>query len=243
MPKNKKLPLSLTDYIKLIKKSVVPIAFAQPTLEPGNLNLNIVGSGFVVSKEGYVCTCVHVISGKQGQLQVGVKENGNYVWAPSQIILVDNERDIAILKLPAPPKDKKIQILPVNLGDSSSVEEGQEIAFTGFPFGGVTGGGFSPSTTKGIISALRPKLVGQVIIDHFQLDAMTMEGNSGAPVFELYDGKVIGIVNARFDPLMLGNTPQVMIGGRPLGISTNIGFAIPVNLIKQVIQIALEKEK
>lgn len=234
--------LVLTDYIQIIKNSVSPIAFAQPTLNPSQLNFNVVGSGFVVSKEGYICTCAHVIFGQLGQLQVGVKENGNYVWAVSDIVLVDNERDIAILKLPPPPPNKKIQIVPVKLGDSSQIIEGKDIAFTGFPFGGVTGGGFSPSTTRGIISALRPKRIGSVDINHFQLDAMTMEGNSGAPVFEIHEGTVVGVVNARFDPLMQGNTPQVIIGGRPLGISTNIGFAIPINLVKQVIQIASEKK-
>ena len=233
-------PNQLINHIKSVKPSVVPIAFAQPTLQPGEVNLNIVGSGFVVSKEGYICTCAHVISGKQGQLQVGVKENGNYVWAPAQPSVVDNERDIAIIKLP-PPKDKKIEFLPLKLSDSSKVVEGQEIAFTGFPFGGMTGGGFAPSTTKGIISAFRPKNIGGVDINHFQLDAVTMEGNSGAPVFDAETGEVVGIVNARFDPLMLGNIPQVIIGGRPLGISTNIGFAIPINLVKQVIQVVLEK--
>lgn len=237
-----KTKLSLADYIKTIKKSVVPVAFAQPTLNPAQANLNIVGSGFVISEEGYICTCAHVIFGQQGQLQIGVKEDGNYIWAPSQVIVVDNERDVAILKLPPPPPEKKMQIVPVNLGDSSRVMEGEDIAFTGFPFGGMTGGGFSPSTTRGIISALRPKRVGNVDVDHFQLDAMTMEGNSGAPVFEVIGGTIVGVVNARFDPLMQGNVPQVIIGGRPLGISTNIGFAIPINLVRQVIQIALEKK-
>lgn len=237
-----KTPLILSDYIKIIKRSVVPIAFAQPTLSPDKANLSISGSGFTVSQDGYVCTCAHVIYGQQGQLQIGVKVNGNYIWVPSQIIVVDNERDIAILKLPPPPADKKIEIFPVELGSSSEIVEGRDIAFTGFPFGGMTGGGFSPSTTRGIISALRPKQIGNVNVDHFQLDAMTMEGNSGAPVFEITNGSVIGVVNARFDPLMQGNIPQVIIGGRPLGISTNIGFAIPINLVKQVIQVALEKK-
>lgn len=228
--------------IQSIKPSVVPIAFAQPTLNPGEPNLNIVGTGFVVSKEGYVCTCAHVIFGKQGQLQVGIKESGDYKLAFAQICVVDNERDIAILKLPLPPQDRKIEFIPIKFGDSQHVIEGQEIAFTGFPFGGFTGGGFTPSTTKGIISAIRSKNIGGVEVNHFQLDAVTMEGNSGAPVFDIDNGEIVGIVNARFDPLMLGDVPQVIIGGRPLGISTNIGFAIPINLVKQVIQIALEKK-
>jgi len=234
---------NLNNIIKIIKPSIVPVAFANPTLQQGQMNINIVGSGFVISEKGYICTCAHVITGKLGQLNVGVKENGNYIWAISEPVVIDNERDIAIIKLPPPPPNRKIEFKAVNIGDSKSVEEGQEIAFCGFPFGGGTGGGFTPSTTRGIVSAFRPKKVGDIIIKHFQLDAMTMEGNSGAPVFNTENGEVLGVVSARFDPLMLGDVPQIVVGGRPVGFPTNIGFAIPINLAKQLIEAVLNKQE
>ena len=93
--------------------------------------------------------------------------------------------------------------------------------------------------TRGIVSAFRPRKVGELELVHFQLDALTMEGNSGAPLFATDDGRVIGMIGARFDPLMQGNIPQVTVGGRPLGFPTNIGFAIPSDALRGVIEITL----
>lgn len=232
----------LSSIIKEIKQSVVAIGFTFPGAEAMNVE-NISGSGFVISEKGYVCTCAHVVTGKQGQLRVSVIGKGEYPHAPSQVVLVDNERDIAIIKLPPPPPEKsnEIKFIPLKLGDSLLVEEGKDVAFCGFPFGGGTGGGFAASTTKGIISAIRPREIDGETVQHFQLDAMTMEGNSGAPLFDTETGEVIGIINARFDPLMLGNIPQIVVGGRPLGFPTNIGFAMPINLVKPIIRAVLEK--
>jgi serine protease Do len=238
----------MAQYKQLIKRnkpSVVSVAFGIPTLgqtEQGkqNIDIKVAGSGFFVSKDGYICTCNHLLQGGQGQLLVGVKQNGDYTFLPAQIILTDQERDVAILHLPNIDKKKVLTIPAVTLGDSNVLGEGDEVLFIGFPFGGQTGGGFSPSSTHGIISAMRPRKIGNVDITFFQIDALTLEGNSGAPVFDA-EGKVIGVINSRFDPMMMGNIPQVIIGGRPLGISTNIGFAIPINLVKPLIKAALEK--
>lgn len=134
------------------------------------------------------------------------------------------------------------KLIPVQLGVSADIEIGQEVAFCGFPFGGSTGGGFSPSVTRGIVSAFRPRRVGELDLVHFQLDALTMEGNSGAPLFRVDNGKTVGMIGARFDPLMLGNIPQVTIGGRPLGFPTNIGFAIPSDAMKCVIDITIQSK-
>lgn len=238
---------NIKSLIKKNKLSIVSIAFAVPTLTPTegnkqNIEIKFAGSGFLISKEGYLCTCNHVLQGGQGQLMVGVRKNGDYVFMPAKIILTDQERDIAIVQIPKNKENDEIQINVVEIGNSDIVEEGDEVIFIGFPFGGQTGGGFTPSSTHGIVSALRPRKVGDVDIPFIQIDALTLEGNSGAPVIDS-GGKVIGIINSRFDPLMIGNTPQVIIGGRPLGISTNIGFAIPINLVKPLIEAVLEKKK
>src|SRR3989344_6089753 len=219
---------NIKQLIKNNKPSIVSVAFAIPTLTPTedgkqNIEIKFAGSGFFISKDGYLCTCNHVLQGGQGQLMIGVKKNGDYEFIPAKIILTDQERDIAIVQIPKIDPNKDIKLSIVDIGDSDHIEEGDEVIFIGFPFGGQTGGGFTPSSTHGIISALRPRKIGDADIPFFQIDALTLEGNSGAPVFDS-DGRVIGIINARFDPLMIGNTPQVIIGGRPLCISTNIGF-------------------
>jgi serine protease Do len=232
----------LSEIIKDIKQSVVAIGFTFPGARELTVE-NIAGTGFIFSEDGYVITCAHVITGKQGQLRVSIRGRGEYPHALSEVVLTDMERDIAIIKLPPPPLEKigEIKFIPVKFGDSSFIEEGQEVAFCGFPFGGGTGGGFMPSTTKGIVSAIRHRKMGGGMVNHFQLDAMTMEGNSGAPLFDIETGDVIGIINARFDPLFNGNLPRIIIGGKALGISTNIGFAIPANLIKPIIKAVMEK--
>lgn len=69
---------------------------------------------------------------------------------------------------------------------------------------------------------------------------MVSEGNSGSPVVDVETGKLIGIINARFDPMLAG--PQVIIGGRRLASPTNIGFAIPINLVKPLIDAVTKKE-
>jgi S1-C subfamily serine protease len=233
--------MKITDIIKNAKRSVVAIGF---TFSPQGIITpeEIAGSGFIISKERYICTCAHVVLGRQGQLRVSIYGGGNYPHALAEIILIDQERDIAILRVPPPPPHIQVDFVPVELGDSDTVKEGQEVLFIGFPFGGGTGGGFTASSTKGMIAAIRPKQIGDEIINHFQLDAMTMEGNSGAPLIDIESGKVIGIINARFDPLFNGNIPKIIVGGRPLSITTNIGFAIPINLVKPIINAVLTKK-
>lgn len=233
----------LTEIIEKVKPSIVAIGFtfaSNGRMEPSD----IVGTGFIISEKGYVCTCAHVITGKQGQLRVSVRGDGGYPHAPSEVVLLDKERDIAIIKLPPPSPELttklNIKFEPVELGDSKGIKEGQEIIFCGFPFGGGVGGGFAPSTTRGIVSALRPKQIGDLTTYHFQLDAMVSEGHSGSPLIDIETGKVIGIVNARFDPMLAGS--QIIIGGRPLTSPTNIGFAIPINLVKPLINTLIKRE-
>lgn len=231
----------LVPNVKKIMPSVVAIAYSQPIAKPGaNAEMVVCGTGFVISEKGYVCTCEHVVRGAKGQLSVGVLcADRQYHFAPAEIARSDIERDVSILRIPPPPPQLG-KLIPVHLGASAGIEVGQEVAFCGFPFGGQTGGGFSPSVTRGIISAFRPRKVGELDLIHFQLDALTMEGNSGAPLFKTDDGSTVGMIGARFDPLMQGNIPQVIIGGRPLGFPTNIGFAIPSDAMKCVIEITIQ---
>lgn len=232
--------MSLIEIIKQLTRSIVAVAYAQPITKPGsNVDLVVCGTGFVISEKGYICTCEHVARNAKGQLMVGIlTTERSYAFGSAEIARSDVERDVTILRIPVPP-EKVGKLIPIEIGPSAAVEVGQEIAFCGFPFGGQTGGGFSPSVTRGIISAFRPRKVGELELLHFQLDALTMEGNSGAPLFNTTDGKVVGMIGARFDPLMQGNIPQVTVGGRPLGFPTNIGFAIPSDALRCVIDITL----
>jgi len=120
------------------------------------------------------------------------------------------------------------------------VREGQPVAFTGFPIGGVLG--LSPVTHRGMISAITPialpgataqQLNERVIrrlksgsFDVFQLDATAYPGNSGGPLFELEKGEVIGIINMVF----VKGTKEAALT-QPSGIS----FAIPVHFLREML--------
>ena len=238
-----KMANPLIENVKKISPSVVAIAYSQPVSKLGaRPEIVVHGTGFVISKKGYVCTCEHIARGAMGQLMVGiVGNNKDYHFAPAEIARSDVERDTSILRIPVPPAEIG-SLFEAPIGTSEDIEVGEEVCFCGFPFGGSTGGGFSPSVTRGIISAFRLRKVGDLELKHFQLDALTMEGNSGAPLFKSENGSIIGMIGARFDPLMIGNIPQVTIGGRPLGFPTNIGFAIPIDAVKAMIDITVRGE-
>ncbi len=238
----------LINSIKIIKLSVVPIAYQEQDIS-GKFRVSIVGTGFVFSKEKekiLVCTCAHVVTQNKvirtdAQLQVGIKTKEGYKGFPANVLSVDFDKDLTVLQIILSNNiDAYNCISEIQIGDSANLEEGQDIAFIGFPFGMSLSNDIAPSTTNGIISAFR-KNVSSGEIEHVQLDAITSSGNSGAPVFSPGEDKVVAIIKGRFDPLTMGRPPRLIIDGQPLEIFTNIGFAQPVNIAKSFLLNALPK--
>ena len=163
------------------------------------------GSGFIVSAEGYVVTNTHVIDGADA-IRVTLYNDRSF---DAELIGRDAKTDIAVLKIE--PEDEVLQ--PVAFGDSDQMRVGDWVLAIGNPFG--LGG----SVTAGIISA-RGRDIGTGPYDDFiQTDASINRGNSGGPLFNL-DGEVIGINTAMFS----------QSGG-----SVGIGFAIAANLASNVV--------
>jgi serine protease Do len=163
------------------------------------------GSGFIVSAEGYVVTNNHVIDGADA-IRVTLYNDRSF---DAELIGRDPKTDIAVLKID--PEDEILQ--PVSFGDSDQMRVGDWVLAIGNPFG--LGG----SVTAGIISA-RGRDIGTGPYDDFiQTDAAINRGNSGGPLFNL-DGEVIGINTAIFS----------QSGG-----SVGIGFAIAANLANNVV--------
>lgn len=163
------------------------------------------GSGFIVSAEGYVVTNNHVIDGADA-IRVTLYNDRSF---DAELIGRDAKTDIAVLKIN--PADEVLQ--PVSFGDSDAMRVGDWVLAIGNPFG--LGG----SVTAGIISA-RGRDIGSGPYDDFiQTDASINRGNSGGPLFNL-DGEVIGINTAIFS----------QSGG-----SVGIGFAIASNLANNVV--------
>lgn len=171
------------------------------------------GSGSVLDKEGHILTNYHVVKGAQ-RLTVTLSDGSSY---PAQLVGADPLRDIALLKVDAPPS----VLDPVPFGDSSKLQVGQKVLAIGNPFG------LEQSLSTGVISCIRKVVqAGNVEIeDVIQTDAAINPGNSGGPLLDS-DGRLIGVNTAIFTPS---------------GGNVGIGFAIPANTVRGVLDDLLKQ--
>ena len=165
------------------------------------------GSGFIWSKDGLIVTNFHVISGAD-KLTVTIADED----FSAEVVGVAPERDLAVLRLSERPDD--ITVLP--LGDSAELSVGRKVLAIGNPFG------LDTSLTIGIVSALDREIrspSNRTISGVIQTDAAINPGNSGGPLLNSL-GQLVGVNTAIYSPS---------------GGSAGIGFAIPVNLVKEVV--------
>ncbi|HET9164986.1 MAG TPA: trypsin-like peptidase domain-containing protein [Candidatus Angelobacter sp.] len=163
------------------------------------------GSGFVIDAEGHILTNYHVVEGAR-QVEVTTSDKKKY---KAQIVGTDPVHDLAVIQIP------NKEVPQAEIGDSKSLVVGQKVYAIGNPFG------LSGTMTRGIISSIR-SLRGQrgFIDEAIQTDAAINPGNSGGPLLNAR-GQVIGI-----------NT-MILTGG--VEQSAGIGFAIPINTAKAVL--------
>lgn len=134
------------------------------------------GSGFIISQDGYVITNHHVVKDAE-EIIVRLNDRREFV---AELIGSDERSDIAVLKIEATS-------LPIlKLGDSSNLKVGEWVLAIGSPFG------FDASVTAGIISAIGRSLPNENYVPFIQTDVAINPGNSGGPLFNL-DGDVIGV--------------------------------------------------
>jgi S1-C subfamily serine protease len=167
------------------------------------------GSGFVIDKAGHIVTNYHVVSGANS-IQVSFSNNERI---KARVVGVDPSTDVAVLQVNV--KSRALKSLP--LGNSDAVRVGDQVIAIGNPFG------LDRSVTAGIVSAVQRRIEApnQLSISHvIQTDAALNHGNSGGPLLNA-QGQVIG-VNA-----------QIETGGQSQG-NVGIGFAIPINTVKNV---------
>jgi S1-C subfamily serine protease len=191
--------------------STFPQAQSSSPFGPSSSTAEALGSGFVVSAEGYVLTNAHVVSSngqKAGSVTVVFKGTGSATTrVKATIVGIDATSDVALLKVD-PSQAPKLVVLP--LGDSSTVQAGEPVVAIGNPLG------YDFSVTSGIVSATNRNLQspnGSVIPDGIQTDAAINEGNSGGPLIDS-SGKVIGI-NEQIASQSGGNQ--------------GLGFAVPID--------------
>ncbi|KAB0664228.1 DegQ family serine endoprotease [Oryzomonas japonica] len=167
------------------------------------------GTGFIISAEGYILTNNHVVSGAD---EVMVKlSDGREI--KGELTGSDEKLDLALIKISEKEK------LPVaELGDSDNLEVGEWVMAIGNPFG------LAQTVTAGIVSAKGRVIGSGPYDDYIQTDASINPGNSGGPLFDA-NGRVIGINTA------------IIAGGQ------GIGFAIPINMAKDIVAQLRDKGK
>ncbi|MCP4711199.1 MAG: trypsin-like serine protease, partial [Planctomycetes bacterium] len=166
-----------------------------------------VGSGVIVSKDGYILTNYHVV-GEADEITIETYDEREF---EAEIIGVDSLSDVAVIKI-----KEKVNDLPVAyLGDSKNLRPGDWVMAVGNPFN------LSSTVTTGIVSALGRQTAGITMYQNFiQTDAAINPGNSGGALVNI-EGELIGI-----------NTMIFTRSGGYMGI----GFAIPINMAKTIME-------
>jgi serine protease Do len=183
--------------------------FGMPAPKPQIEKQEALGSGFIVDKSGIILTNNHVVAGAD---EVVVKLTDNRELH-ARVLGSDPPTDVAVIALEKAPRD----LQAVTLGDSDRVRVGDYVLAIGNPLG------MGQTVTMGIVSAKNRTLgekLGEVdprYEDFIQTDAAINQGNSGGPLFN-FRGEVIGINSAIINP----------------GVAMNVGFAIPINLARQM---------
>lgn len=168
------------------------------------------GSGFIFSKDGYVITNNHVVDGAD-EVIVTLINRKSY---KARIVGRDDKLDLALLRIRDKDGTVPGDLMVETLGDSSKTRIAEPVFAVGNPFG------LGHSVTTGIISA-KNRTIGVGPLDNFlQTDAAINPGNSGGPLFD-FKGEVIGINTVIFSKS---------------GQSAGLGFAIPINEAKSVIE-------
>ncbi|MDN2658509.1 DegQ family serine endoprotease [Neptunomonas phycophila] len=164
------------------------------------------GSGFIISKDGYILTNHHVVKGAD---QVLVRLNDRRELE-AVVVGSDERSDVALLKIDA-------NDLPVvKIGDSSELEQGEWVIAIGSPFG------FDHTVTSGIVSATGRALENETYVPFIQTDVAINPGNSGGPLFNL-DGEVVGI-----------NSQIYTRSGGFMGLSFAIPIDVAMNVSEQL---------
>jgi S1-C subfamily serine protease len=183
----------------------------------GSQQAHLLGSGFVIDKSGHVVTNYHVV---ENASKVEVSFSGNDELQ-AKVVGKDPSSDIAVLRIKGA---EGRALTPLELGNSDAVKVGDAVVAIGNPFG------LERTVTAGIVSALQREITapnGFAIDKVIQTDAAINHGNSGGPLLNA-NGKVIG-VNSQIESESGGND--------------GIGFAVPVNMVKDVVSQLLERGK
>ena len=177
-----------------------------PIPKPQNQIKRSMGSGFIISKDGYILTNSHVVDGAK---KITVKTSDKQELE-AKLVGNDPKTDIALLKVNA------TNLPAVKIGNPDNLEVGEWVAAIGAPFG------FTNTVTQGIVSAKGRNLPDDTYVPFIQTDVPINPGNSGGPLFNL-NGEVVGI-----------NSQIYSRSGGYMGISFSIPIDIAMNIAEQL---------
>jgi len=190
---------------EIITEEPINSPFCEQSVETG------AGSGVIISKDGYIITCAHVIQ-DSSSLQITLRDGT--IYKAEVIGMPDDIHDIALLKIDAE------DLTPAVIGNSDMLEVGEDAIVIENPLGS-----FGGTVTNGIISALEREVVVEgTSMVLMQTNAAVNPGNSGGGIFN-GAGELIGLINAK----SMGNNIE------------GIGFAIPINFVMPIVEQLLNK--
>lgn len=183
-----------------------PNPHSQPRGQAPKERAHSLGSGFIISEDGYILTNNHVIE-EADEVIVRMRDRKELI---AEVVGTDPRTDIALLKVEA-------QNLPtVKIGQSSTLKVGEWVVAIGEPFG------LDYTVTHGIVSALGRSLPDDTYVPFIQTDVPINPGNSGGPLFNL-NGEVVGI-----------NSQIYSKSGGSMGLSFSIPIDIAMNITEQL---------
>ncbi len=212
--------------IELFKQASRSVVYITTSAVGRDFNFNYAeipkgtGSGFLWDDLGHVVTNYHVIEGANSW-RITLADQTTWSAKP---VGVARDKDIAVLRIDAPPSEFAGRLVPIQVGTSRDLEVGQKAFAIGNPFG------LDQTLTTGVISGLERQIksdTGRTIDGVIQTDAAINPGNSGGPLLDS-SGRLIGVNTAIYSPS---------------GASAGIGFAIPVDTVQRIVPQILQYGK
>lgn len=227
---------NLKDKIKKVRASIIAIGF-----RPEPNKMTIIGSGFAISDDGKILSAAHLfrklkpenISHLVGMAMIeqGPNDLERYKWFPLKLIKKEDRNDTALFQI---ERYEETLLKKLNLGNSESIEVGDEVYFIGFPYAAVLineGFGITLVVNKGIVSNI--KRDGTDLgrkRNWFIVDAISNPGNSGCPLIDIETNKVIGVMTIAF------RTQSKVMKELDIREPMHIAGAKPINLAKDLLE-------
>lgn len=236
-------PDPFVESVRRVRSSVVAVGTYLRTDRP---TIRYFGTGFVIADGNMVVTNHHVVAGiktadRQKQMQVFFPDSLPTEGRNATLIAADEKHDVAILRFDGPKAD------PLEMNLRLDIEQGMTVGVVGYPIG--TALGLVPAAHRGVVAAVVPavlplpagaKMTPQLAEARrnpymlYQLDLTVFPGNSGSPLFDGIDGRIIGIINKT-----LATQTREHLLDRPSGIA----YAVPARWIDELLkEIAARKE-